>query len=585
MLNLSNRTDFAPFTRQELDQLNLIRKALSKFFELPLAAPRSAEPDHIFNRYAFDHLSASDQRLFEQFGQGVWVAPSHGTIHGAFEEQAVRYPYLKAAEHLGEMMSYQQLNRQANRLAAKLAEHGVTNGDCVSLFVRRSIPMVVGLMAILKVGAAYVPQDVKVAPEKQLRHVAQVTESKVILTLSAYKDLVPVAEGQVCVVIDELMAEPLDVEFDAPFVPERPVAPDDRCFILFTSGTTGDPNGVQVTHRNVCNILLTEPGDLGIRPGMRVGQILSISFDMAAWEILGCLSHGGTLVIRGKAFAPVVESVDVIIATPTVLGSFDASKCHQVQVVAVAGEPCPRPLADTWSAFCTFYNSCGPTETTIINTAQPYHSGLERLTIGKPTPNNTVYVLDENRRPCAIGEVGEMWAGGDCVTAGYLGNEQLTQERYADDPFLGKGRKMFRTRDLGRWTPDGELEHFGRTDDQVKIRGFRVELDSVSNALESVEGCMKAVTLKFSQRDLVAFVSPSSVDGDVAKEAVAAVLPYYCVPKMVVAMDRLPMTSRGKVDKRKLMGLAEHYYQEAAKAEATQQTREIEVMEEQKHDC
>ncbi|MEZ4664800.1 MAG: AMP-binding protein [Caldilineaceae bacterium] len=176
------------------------------------------------------------------------------------------------------------------------------------------------------------------------------------------------------------------------------------------------------------------------------------------------------------------------------MSTVDADQCRNVKVVAVAGEPCPRPLADKWSQFCTFYNSCGPTETTIVNTMQPYTPASERLTIGKPTPNNTVYVLDENLQPLPIGEIGEMWAGGDCVTAGYLHNPQLTCERYAPDPFLGGGRMMFRTRDLGRWTPDGDLEHFGRTDDQVKIRGFRVELDSVSAALESVPNCKRAVT-------------------------------------------------------------------------------------------
>ncbi len=263
---------------------------------------------------------------------------------------------------------------------------------------------------------------------------------------------------------------------------------------------------MQVTHGNVCNILLTEPGNLGIKPGTKVAQILSIAFDMAAWEILGCLGNGGTLVIRGKDFMEAAKQVDVIISTPSILSSLDADQCHNVKVVAVAGEPCPRPLADKWAEFATFYNSCGPTEVTIVNTAIQHHTWSEMLCIGKPTPNNTVYILNEEMKPCAIGEVGEMWAGGDCVSAGYLNNDELNQERYAPDPFLGNGRKMFRTRDLGRWLENGELEHLGRTDDQVKIRGFRVELDSVSTALESVPHCTQAVTLKFDNQSLVAFV-------------------------------------------------------------------------------
>ncbi|MFZ0544956.1 MAG: AMP-binding protein, partial [Candidatus Promineifilaceae bacterium] len=444
-----------------------------------------------------------------------------------------------------------------------LTRHGVSSGDSVALFLQRSIPMVVGIIATLKIGAAYVPQHVGVAPEAQLLHVLEAASIKVILTISTLQHLVPVPKGHICLAIDKLMAEPFEEEA-VDFVPEQEVGRDNTCFILFTSGTTGNPNGVQVTHGNVCNILLTEPGGLGIQPGYKVSQILSIAFDMAAWEILGCLSHGATLIIRGKDIGEAARKADVIIATPSILSTINPDKCRNVKVVAVAGEPCPRPLADRWSAVCAFYNSCGPTETTIINTAQLYNPWTEQLTIGSPTPNNTVYILNEEMQPCAIGEVGEMWAGGDCVTAGYLHNDRLNEERYKPDPFLGNGRRMFRTRDLGRWTAEGELEHFGRTDDQVKIRGFRVELDSVSAVLESIPSCTRAVTMKLDNRNLVSFVTPQTVDVECARQAVESSLPYYCVPALVIAMEEFPMTSRGKVDKRALMGMATGYQQSQA---------------------
>ncbi len=526
--------------------------------DLPVVVFKTHQPAFGFSKEAMSSLSPSDQLLFERFGQGPIATVPYDCIHHAFEAQVAANPQAIAAYHLDESITYQELDRQANRLAALLAQHGVSTGDSVSLFVKRSIPMLVGILAALKVGAAYVPQDVGVVPEPHMRHVIKVASTKVILTLSRFQHLVPVPEGHICIAIDEVMETPFapDADHLATFTPQTEVKPDNRCFILFTSGTTGNPNGVQVTHGNVCNILLTEPGNLGMRPGLKVGQILSISFDMAAWEILGCLAHGATLVIRDKDFTPVVQSVDVVISTPTILSSFDADLCRNVKVVAVAGEPCPKPLADKWSQFCTFYNSCGPTETTIINTAQRYDFKAKGLTVGKPTPNNTVYILDENMKPCAIGDVGEMWAGGDCVTAGYLDNDRLNAERYAPDPFLGNGRMMFRTRDLGRWSADGELEHFGRTDDQVKIRGFRVELDSVSAALESVPECKRAVTLKLDNRNLVAFVSPQTVDVDQAKRAVTSALPYYCIPAFVVALEELPQTSRGKIDKKLLINMA-----------------------------
>ncbi|ABP53253.1 amino acid adenylation domain-containing protein [Salinispora tropica] len=509
-------------------------------------------------------LSARDRELFVRFGYGRTESVGHSHIHHAFEYWATVTPDAVAVEHGDETITYRELDRRADQLAARLAASGVRAGDRVALFARRSIPMMVGLIATLKSGAAYVPQHVDSVPAAQLQHVIETAETRVVLTLAATAKRIPVPDGHVVIALDELVAEPAERTVRR-FIPTTPLQTDDPCYVLFTSGSTGRPNGVVVTHRNICNILLTAPGDLGIRPGWRVGQILNIAFDMAAWEILGALSHGATLVIRGPDIAETMSRVDVIIATPTVLSRIDPRRCHQVKVVAVAGEPCPRALADTWSAVCSFYNSCGPTETTIVNTMSRHHPAAERLTIGRPTPNNTVYVLDADLRPCPIGTVGEMWAGGDCVSTGYLGNPQLTAERYALDPFLGGGNRMFRTRDLARWTPDGELEHFGRTDDQVKVRGFRVELDSVSAILEAVPGCTRAATIKLNDRTLVSFVAPTQVDPGLARMAVSEALPYYCVPETVHTLSELPMTSRGKIDKTALRRLATAREREATR--------------------
>ncbi len=509
------------------------------------------------------HLTLEDQLLFQKFGQGSFTEVPFSCIHYGFEAQVRKNPDSMAVAHQGETITYEALNNQANQLAAILHQHGVTEGGHVGLFVQRSIPMVVGILGILKAGAAYVPQHIGVAPETQLKHVAAKAQMKVILTLKAFEHLVPPSEAYTCLVLEDLIAEMSETNVPD-FIPDRLPLPDTNAFIIFTSGTTGPPNGVQVTHQNVCNILLTAPGNLGIGPGTKVGQILSIAFDMSVWEILGCLGNGGTLVIRGKSIEETVKQVDVVIATPTILSSVNPKKCKQVKVAAVAGEPCPKALADTWSRFCNFYNSCGPTETTIINTAQLYNTSVDGgLTIGKPTPNNTVYVLDENQKPCAIGEVGEMWAGGACVSKGYLENPTLNGERYAADPFLGNGARMFRTRDLGKWNEHGELEHYGRTDDQVKIKGFRVELDSVSAVLEAIPNCKRAVALKYDNQSLVAFVSPATITEEEAQAAVGEALPYYCVPSKVLALEELPKTSRGKIDKRLLLSLAKQSETEA----------------------
>ncbi|MFE3496242.1 amino acid adenylation domain-containing protein [Streptomyces sp. NPDC059175] len=516
-------------------------------------APNARQPS--WDPTSLAHLPRDQRWLLHQFGQGPAATPSHPCIHHPVEEFAAARPHATAAEHEGRTLTYGELDARANRLAALLTEHGVRPGDRVGLFLRRSLPMLVGVVAVLKTGAAYVPLDAEQAPAAQVEHVVRTAGITVVLTTSAHADKLAVPTGTRLVAVDRMLEEPLP-PYTSGFRPLRPVQPDDICYVLFTSGTTGRPNGVAVTHRNVCNLLLTAPGDLGIRPGWRVGQILNIAFDMAAWEILGALAHGATLIVRGADTTAAARDADVIIATPSVLATIDPGDCARVRVVAVAGEPCPRTLADTWARRCTFYNGCGPTETTIVNTLQRHCPTAPSLTIGRPTPNNTVYILDPQGRLCAPGEVGEMWAGGDGVSAGYLAAPDLNTERYAPDPFLGGPRLMFRTRDLGRWTAEGELEHLGRTDDQVKVRGFRVELDAVSTVLETLPGCERAVTLKTDDRTLVSFVTPATVDAEAARAAVADALPYYCVPAVVHRLSHLPQTDRGKVDKAALRRLA-----------------------------
>lgn len=512
-------------------------------------------PARAFLQAPLRNLSELHRKQFEQFGRGPTVLPDFTVLHHAFEHQVRRQPGAVAARHLEGEVTYGQLNRQANLLAAHLTKLGVKSGDNVGLFLQRSLPMLTGILAILKCGAAYVPQHVGVAPKTQLEHVIATANTQIVLTLSGLRDQIPLLPAHTCICLDEFLEA--STLLPDPGDSNRAVSADQCAFIIFTSGTTGVPNGVQVTHLNTCNILLTDPGRMGIGPGVTVGQLLSIAFDMSVWEILGCLTNGGTLLIRGADISETAQQCEVIIATPSVLNGIDSQRCTRIKSVAVAGEPCPLPLAERWAEHCRFFNSCGPTESTIVNTMQRFAGAGHPLTIGQPTPNNTVYVLDEHLEPCAIGEVGEMWAGGDCVSTGYLGNDELNRQRYVPDPFLGEGRFMFRTRDLGRWTEDGELEHRGRVDDQVKVRGFRVELDSVSSLLESTPACERAVTLKLDHQTLVAFVCPADVNVEDARQRCQQGLPYYCVPALVVAMETLPVTSRGKIDKRLLLEQAE----------------------------
>lgn len=279
---------------------------------------------------ALNCLDSHERELFCKYASGPQKQPEFPTIIEAFEEMAVKHANLVAAIVVNENgtldeesnIPYEQLNKQANKLASVLHSHGVTNGDPVCLFLKR-IQMLVGIIASLKVGACYVPQHVGLAPDTQLVNISDATKAKVVLTMDEQFKLPQFPSNVSFIPIGAV------VRSNAPTAKPslaRPVHPSDRCYIIFTSGTTGAPKGVQVSHGKVTNVLLTKPMDLGMGPGVRVGQIMSIAFDMGAWEILGGLCHGATLLIRHRSISNTVKPADVVISTPTVLGTLDASQ-------------------------------------------------------------------------------------------------------------------------------------------------------------------------------------------------------------------------------------------------------------------
>ncbi|SDG59022.1 AMP-binding enzyme [Lentzea fradiae] len=399
----------------------------------------------MFRESVLRDLPPADRALFLEFGAGPIRTPPFDHVHHAFERHAERRPHVTAVEHLGESLTYGELDARASLLAELLVRRGVRPGDHVGLFLSRSIAMVVGILAVLKAGATYVPQDTRTATEERLRHVVRTARIDVVLSTTA--DALP-AHLAAVVTIDDL---PDVRSFSRTITPDAEIAA-----VVFGSGA-----GVRVSHANLCNLLLTAPGSLGVTTGTRVAHLLDIDSGVAMWEVLGTLANGGTLVIRGDDAGPAASTAEVIIATPGVLASLDPDACRRVHTVAVAGDRCPRDLADLWSRRAIFHNAGGRTEVSIVNTVQRYRPRTGPLTFGRPLPNTTTYVLDQELHPRPIGAAGEMWAGGACVTAGYLGDGDLTAQRFRPDPFLGGDHLMFRTHVLGRWTSDGELEHLG----------------------------------------------------------------------------------------------------------------------------
>ncbi|KAF8967152.1 nonribosomal peptide synthetase 12 [Flammula alnicola] len=506
----------------------------------------------VSKRDTLDHLPPSDQTLFHNFGVGASVSSPFQCVHHAFEFHAQSQPDAIAVEDFDNKITYADLDRQANCLATHLRAVGVSLDSRICFLAERSIPMVVGILGILKAGAAYVPLDGNIVSDSTLKHALLGSESPNVLVL---KKFVARVEGRHMICLEDTICEERSVHCTKP---QDLSASKHGAYVIYTSGTTGVPKGVDVTHGNVTNLLCLAPGNLGMQPGLRVSQLMNISFDMAAWEILGSMCNGSTLCLRGKTskeWRAVMKTVDIVIATPSMLMPHKPSDYPNIKTVAVAGEPCPKGLADDWAAHGQFFNSCGPTEITIVNTMHDHVSG-EFLSIGKPTPNNNVYVLDDNMQPLPIGAVGVMWAGGAGITRGYVNLPDKTAERYVLDPFMKDGR----------WLSNGTLEHLGRIDNQVKIKGFRVELDGVASAMETCPGVQAAVALLIDG-ELWGFTTPSDVQIEKIQAAAAKIQPYYAVPTKFIPMDAFPHTSNGKTDKRVLEKMARENTEAAARLE------------------
>ncbi|KAF6845514.1 nonribosomal peptide synthetase 12 [Colletotrichum musicola] len=514
---------------------------------------------------SLESLSLADRVLFNQFSRGPSEVVPYHVVHHAFEAIAAAHPDVTAVRHYdGTTITYRELNRRANILANELrTTHGLRKGDRVVLVYSRCIEMVVFIFAVLKAGGQYVPLDGGIIPEDTLGYDIADSQAPVVLCLPRFREKVlrsvPEDRRDVVRVVD-LDENSWIWKHGNAGHPGVIVKPEDGAYVIYTSGTTGRPKGVDVRHEGVTNTLLAEPSKLGIRVGKNVAQQLNVGFDMCAWEILGTMMNGGTLHIRGSGndlWKDCLQRVDTVIATPSVVLKHMARREEfpNVRTIAVGGEPCPFALAEKWAPHIKFWNVCGPTEISILNTAHLHRPGAV-LSIGKPNPNTNVYVLDDDENPVPIGQPGTMWAGGPGVSRGYLNLPELTAQRYKIDKFTQDGRMMFNTGDLARWLEDGSLEPLGRKDDQVKISGFRVELDGVSRAIERHPAVTKGCALKIDEKLWGFYSAASPVDEAELKVIVGEGQPFYAVPTVWKYLPVIELTANGKVDKRVLRDIA-----------------------------
>ncbi len=489
-------------------------------------------------------------------------------MHQVFEIPCAVDPTRVAIDHDAGIVTYGELDMRANQLAQHLHRRGVRAGARVAVFLHRSLSTYVSLLAVGKAGATLVPID-PAAPQDRVAYILGDASVDAVVTSS---DLSAAVAGSACVVV-ELDAEAVAIA-DSPATPPvlAPPAPDEVAYVMYTSGSSGRPKGVMVTHASICNFLSVVPEVYDVRPDDRVYQGMTISFDFSIEEIWPTWARGATLVVGptdsrrlGAELADFLEerSVTVLYCVPTLLATLPRV-LPGIRSVLVGGEACPSQLVARWA--CPgrrMLNTYGPTEATVTATVGELVPG-RAVTIGRPLPTYTVVLLDEQRRAVPDGEIGEICIGGPGVAAGYVGRPDLTADRFIDHELAPLGSRLYRTGDLGRVDTNGEIEYHGRADAEVKIRGHRIDLGEVESVLLEDPTVAEAVVTAVPTEDgaaseaLAAYVvrGPEiDTDEELANrlhEQMRRRLPPYMVAATVDVVPELPTMPSGKVDRKRL---------------------------------
>lgn len=467
-------------------------------------------------------------------------------LHRLFEIQAERYPDRDALVFEGERLTYSQLNRRSEELARRLRRLGAGPEVCVGLCVERSLDLVVGLLAILKAGAAYLPLD-PALPRGRLGLMLEDARVPLVLTQT------PLANGLPATGARLFCLDAPDPELPGPAeaAAETAPLPHNLAYVIYTSGSTGEPKGVCIEHRNIVNYVLGVVDRLGLESGLSFATVSTIAADLGNTVIFPALATGGCLhvVSQARSEDPALlaelferERIDVLKIVPSHLAALQSAR-HPERLMPrrcliLGGEASRLDWIEELRALapdCRIFNHYGPTETTVGVLTYPVGRGplpataSGTLPLGRPLPNSRVYLLDEAGRPVAPGELGEICIGGRGVARGYLGRPELTAQKFRADPFSPEpAGHFYRSGDLGRLLPGGDIEFCGRIDHQVKVNGFRVELGEIEVALARHPGVREAlVTVQedgVGGRQLVAYLVPRR-SGQPLWERPAHVLP------------------------------------------------------------
>lgn len=476
-------------------------------------------------------------------------------IHTHFEQQVAKTPNAIALICKREMLTYAQLNKRANRLAHYLITLGVRPNTIVAVMIDRSVDMVVALLAVVKAGGAYVPIDPRY-PVERIAFMLTDCAAQIVIK-QAHLELDSKFTTQIDIDVVSLSHCPVSN-------PSAEINGENLAYVIYTSGSTGQPKGISITHGNVDNFLAA----MRYQPGISADDVLlavtTISFDIAVLELFLPLVNGATVVVASDADTVDPDAliglmkqhqVTIAQATPTSWTMLTAHpRWHETTPIKVlcGGEALPLPLAETLLAHSTsVWNMYGPTEATVWVSAAKLNSEMRQVTLAPPIANTTFYILDHQANEMPIGVVGELYIGGVQLARGYLNRPKLTAERFVEHLEFGR---LYKTGDLCRWLPSGNIEFLGRSDFQVKVRGFRIELGEIQNVLLSQANVQEAIVIVHEDdlgKRLVAYFA-GEAQIDTLRQQLAQQLPAYMLPATYVSLDSLPLTPNGKLDRRAL---------------------------------
>ena len=518
-------------------------------------------------------LTEAEVQQFLDWNNTTAEYPRDAYIHTAFEQQAARTADAVAVFCEDEQLTYRQLNQSSNLLARRLIEQGVNPGDLVGILIERSLPMVIGLLGILKAGAAYVPLDPSY-PKQRLAFMLEDSQVRRVVTTREFRELIR-GSGVDAVMLDTGTAPAEEGGSDNPSVS---LPPEARAYVIYTSGSTGAPKGVEGTHRASMNRFAWMWEKYPFAAGETCCQKTPLGFIDSIWEIFGPLLRGvQNLIVPEKAMIDLEHFVQLLtqyqvtrlVLVPSLLRVLLEQvnnlqeRLPSLKLWSCSGELLPPDLAKRFLAVmprATLLNLYGSSEVAADVTWHEITNQDEdsSVPIGKPIQNTQLYILDRYLNPVPLGVRGEICVGGDCLALGYWRRPELTSERFVANPFrsTNSAAVLYRTGDHGRYLPDGNVEYLGRTDGQVKIRGIRLELGEIEAVLASHPLLHSAVVILAgadAEQRLVAYLVTRDGRAPVANELrrfLRSKLPDYMVPSDYTIVDALPLLPNGKVDRR-----------------------------------